>query len=306
MENNSFIPEVNSELYNEYKIRVFRMVPKNAKLICQNIFTGALSVKENGFRFILPWRRSKLVNTTKTVIDYPQEKYLTREGIYVEIDPALTVRIVDPIKFEYENTDPIQELKILVKDVIRSFVESKLANELIGRNYSIEEKDPGELFKSFEERTGLHISHLFFKNITLPKNLVDDYEKAKAQELENRRAIAEAESKKRQAEINAESKRISADAAAYSQAVMLKETIELLKSSNYDEKTISEVVKTLLISGSNNTSVIANIGNNTNNQEAAASMLISALSKIKDNKSEEVNEKPKPKTRKRVTSNENN
>lgn len=282
----------NLELYRNYKIKLFRMTPKNAKLICQNIFTGKLIVKESGFRLVLPWYRSKLIDITKTVIDYPVEKYLTKEGIYVEVDPALTVRVVDPIKYEFENVNPIQELGILVKDVIRSFVESKLANELIGSNYSIEQKDPSGLFINFESRTGLHISHLFFKNVTLPKELVDDYEKAKAQELENKRAIAEANSKKEQAKINAEANKIIADAEAYRQAVILKETIELLTQSKYDKKTILEVVKTLLISGSN-ANVIASLGSNTNNQDAATAMMLSALGKMNDTTSEDEKEKPK-------------
>lgn len=277
-EKNAFIPEVNSELYKSYNVKLFRMIPKNAKLICQNVLTGKVTVKNSGFRFVLPWYRSKLVNVTKTVIDYPAEKYLTNEGIYVEIDPALTVRIADPYKFEYENTNPIQELGILVKDVIRSFVESKSAQELIGRNYSIDEKDPGNLFNAFEARTGLHVSHLSFKNIKLPQALVDDYEKAKTQELENKRAIAEAKSKREQAEINAEAQKISAEAEAYRQNAILNATISVLAGKGYDEKIIAEVIKTVLISGSN-ASVIANLGA-SNGPEAAATMVIKALENI--------------------------
>ena len=300
-----------SELYTIYKTKMFRMVPKNAKLICQNTFTGKVTVKKSGFRFILPWYHSKLVNITKTVIDYPEEKYLTREGIYVEIDPALTVRITDPIKYEFENANPIQELGILVKDVIRSFVESKTASELIGSNYSIEQKDPGRLFESFESRTGLHVSHLFFKNVKLPKELVDDYEKAKAQELENKRAIAEANSKKEQARINAETKKIEAeisaeakkidaDAEAYRQEAILKATIALLKRKGYDEKMISEIIKTILISGSN-ANVIASMGA-TNTQDVAATMLLSTLGKDADTATKS---KPKTRTKKQETTKNN-
>lgn len=289
MKQNNFIPETNSELYETYKVQVFRTVPKNAKLICQNILTGRVTVKERGFRFVLPWYRSKLVNITKKVIDYPKEKYLTKDGIYVEIDPALTVRISDPIKFEFENSNPIQELGVLVKDIIRSFIVSKNSSELIGTNYSVQEKDSAGLFDKFELRTGLHISHLFFKNIELPKELVDDYEKAKAQELENKRAIAEANSKKEQARINSEAKKIAADAEAYRQAVILKETISLLKQNGYDEKTISEVIKTLLISGSN-ANVIASLGNSSN-QDAATAILMSTMGKMMGDSGNGVEEK---------------
>ncbi len=296
MERNSFIPDTNSELYEKYNVRLFRTVPKNAKLICQNMFNGRVTVKDKGFRFVLPWYRSKLVNVTKTVIDYPKEKYLTKDGIYVEIDPALTVRISDPIKFEFENSNPIQELGVLVKDVIRSFIVSKNSSELIGTNYSIQEKDSAGLFNNFESRTGLHISHLFFKNIELPRELVDDYEKAKTQELENKRAIAEANSLKEQAKINSETKKIDADAEAYRQAVILKEAISLLKQNGYEEKMILEIVKTLLISGSN-ANVIASLGNG-NNQEAATAMLMGNLGKMM-NDSDKVVEHKKSRTRKK-------
>ena len=281
MGQNNFIPDTNSELYKNYKVKVFRMVPKNSKLICQNILNGDVTIKESGFRIILPWYRSKLVNITKTVIDYPKEQYLTKDQIYVEIDPALTVRITDPIKFEFKNSNPLQELCILVKDVIRSFIAGKDSSELIGINYSIGEKDSTGLFNEFETRTGLHISHLFFKNVRLPKELEDDYEKAKTQELENKRAIAEANSKKEQTRINAEAKKIAADAEAYRQAVILKEKISALKESGYDDKTVTEVIQALLLSESN-ANIFTGLGkNNTSDQTMA--MLISALGKTTGN-----------------------
>lgn len=277
MGQNNFIPENNSELYKNYKVKVFRMVPKNAVLICQNIFTGIVTVKESGLRFILPWYRSKLVNISKTVIDYPKERYLTADNIYVEIDPALTVRITNPIKFEFKNNNPIQELGILTKDVIRSFIASKKTSELIGVNYSIEQKDPQGLFIQFEKRTGLHISHLFFKTVNPPKELEDDYEKAKTQELENKRAVAEATSKKEQTRINSEAKKIAADAEAYRQAAILREKIRVLRESGYSDETISEVIQTILLSESN-ANIFAGLGKN-NNPDPTTALLLETIRK---------------------------
>lgn len=289
MNQNNFIPETNSELYEKYKVQVFRMVPKNAKLICQNIFTGNVTIKNSGLKLIMPWYRSKLVNITKTVIDYPKEKYLTADNIYVEIDPALTVSITDPIKFEFENNNPVQELGVLVKDVIRSFIVSKNANELIQTNYSIRTKDPTGVFDKFEVRTGLYVSDLRFKNIELPKELIDDYEKAKVQKLENERAIAEANSKKEQARINAEAQKIVADAEAYGEAVILREKIKALKESGYDDKAISSAIQTLLISGTS-ANVIASLGN-SNNQAETLAMLISAMGQMTKDSDNVVEEK---------------
>ena len=292
--------EQDLQLFTNYEVKLFRMVPENAKLVCQNRITGKVIVKNKGFHFILPWYRSKLVNITKTTIDYPKEKYLTRDGIYVEVDPAMTVRIVDPVKYEFKNVNPLQELGVLTKDVIRSFIAGKDAKELIGTNFSIEKKDPSRLFADFEERTGLHISHLFFKNVELPKELVDDYEKAKTQELENKRAIAEAKSKKEQAEINAQAERIKADAEAYREKVRLQATIEVLKEKGYEKEAL-EILKTSLIAGSK-ASIIANLGNGTGSMSDTAvntAALLDALQK-QSNTPEEEKEQEESKVKTKV------
>lgn len=274
-----FIPtdEKIAEDYRRFKIKLFRTVPKNTELLCINVFTGKPITLGTGFKFIWPWYKTKLVSKAAKNIDYPKEAYKTKDGIRVTVDSALTVKIADIEKFEYENADPIQELGVLTKDVLRKFIADKDMDELIKNKYglaAIAVED--NRFADFCTKYGVEVSEIYFKNIDIPKSMEDDLEKQKVQQLENERALLAAKNAYEVAQTNAKTRVIEGTANADVDAIRIRKAIEVLDEKTADEKTKYEFLKTLILSSSN-ANLVASLGNSTNDLTTS---IISALKSV--------------------------
>ena len=192
--------------FNKYRIRLFRAVPPNMALICKNIFTGKPFVKNSGLVVLMPWVESKMVSLADNTIDYPKEKYKTSDGIELTIDLAITFSILDPIKYEFNNNDPMQELKIKTQDMLRQYVALRTVDEMTNGRHTLNDFDANRDYVSFSVGNGIEIKNVYFKTIELPQSMKDDYEKQKVQERENARLLAEAQTRKAVAKLEAEAR----------------------------------------------------------------------------------------------------
>ena len=248
--------------FSQYKIRVFKAVPPNMALICQNIFTGRPFVKTSGLVILMPWVKSKLVSLADNTIDYPKEKYKTIDGIELTIDLAITFSISDPIKYEFNNNDPMQELKIKTQDMLRQYVALRTVDEMTNGRHTLNDFDPNRDYVSFAVNNGLEIKNVYFKNVELPQSMKDDYEKQKVQERENARLLAEAQTKKavaileaearyESAQKDAETNKILGTAANVVQADEIKKILENIVNMNATPAEKLELVKAQLLSKGN-------------------------------------------------------
>lgn len=245
--------------FSSYKIRVFKAVPPNMALICQNIFTGKPFVKTSGLVVVGFWVKSKMVSLADNTIDYPKEKYKTKEDIELTIDLAITFSVNDPVKYEFNNNDPMQELKIKTQDMLRQYVALRTVDEMTNGRHTLNDFDPNRDYVSFAVENGIEIKNIYFKNVELPQSMKDDYEKQKVQERENARLVAEAEAKKQiaicEAEARLEAARVDAQAnkilgiaVNVVQADEIKRILEKVEKMNADPAAKLELVKAQLLS----------------------------------------------------------
>ena len=248
--------------FSQYKIRMFKAVPPNMALICQNIFTGRPFVKTSGLVILMPWVKSKMVSLADNTIDYPKEKYKTVDGIELTIDLAITFSISDPIKYEFNNNDPMQELKIKTQDMLRQYVALRTVDEMTNGRHTLNDFDPNRDYASFAVNNGLEIKNVYFKNVELPQSMKDDYEKKKVQEMENAKLLAEAQTKKavsmleaearyESAKKDAEANKILGTAANVVQADEIKKILENIVNMNATPAEKLELVKAQLLSKGN-------------------------------------------------------
>lgn len=248
--------------FSQYKIRMFKAVPPNMALICQNIFTGRPFVKTSGLVILMPWVKSKMVSLADNTIDYPKEKYKTVDGIELTIDLAITFSISDPIKYEFNNNDPMQELKIKTQDMLRQYVALRTVDEMTNGRHTLNDFDSNRDYASFAVNNGLEIKNVYFKNVELPQSMKDDYEKKKVQEMENAKLLAEAQTKKavsmleaearyESAKKDAEANKILGTAANVVQADEIKKILENIVNMNATPAEKLELVKAQLLSKGN-------------------------------------------------------
>ena len=118
--------------------KVYRTIPKNCALLIRNKFNGErVRVKTGGFALIAPWCESKLVSLAVKNIDYEELQFDEKEGQQIKVDLALSVRVVDPIKYEYAHQNIEQELKIRVYSMMRVLVRQATFEELSNRHFEL-------------------------------------------------------------------------------------------------------------------------------------------------------------------------
>ncbi len=239
------------DYFKEYKIKIFRAVPPNVALICKNIFTGKPFVKNSGLAILAPWVESKYVSLAQNTRDYPKIKYKTLDGIEVNVDIAITFAIVDPIKYEFNNNDIFQQLGIITQDMLREFIASKNVDELIGGKHNMSSFDTTNEYVSFGDSNGIRISNVYFKSINLPQSMIDDYEKKKSQEMENKRLLEEAQARRERALIDAETQKILGEVANKLKADELEQILKIFEDDKLTSIQKLDLVKSKILSSSN-------------------------------------------------------
>ena len=239
------------DYFKEYKIKIFRAVPPNVALICKNIFTGKPFVKNSGLAILAPWVESKYVSLAQNTRDYPKIKYKTLDGIEVNVDIAITFAIVDPIKYEFNNNDIFQQLGIITQDMLREFIASKNVDELIGGKHNMSSFDTTNEYVCFGDSNGIRISNVYFKSINLPQSMIDDYEKKKSQEMENKRLLEEAQARRERALIDAETQKILGEVANKLKADELEQILKIFEDDKLTSIQKLDLVKSKILSSSN-------------------------------------------------------
>ena len=130
------------EEFNIYITKIYRVIPKNCALIVRNKFNGQrVKVKTGGFAFVAPWSEAKLVSLAIRNIDYEKLEFDEKEGQQVKVDLALSVRVVDPIKYEYAHQNIEQELKVRIYSAVRVLIKKASFEELSKKHFELPKND---------------------------------------------------------------------------------------------------------------------------------------------------------------------
>ena len=269
------VPNVaNKEDYTRYKIRIFKSVPANTSLVCSNKFTGSVKKRGVGLKVIFPWVTSKLVSLASKTVNYPEDIYKTLDGIQVTIDFALTIQITDPVAFEINSQNPLQEVGSLAVDLMRSYVAGKTAEDLYKSTINLADIDPDGRLHDNAERTGVDVKNFYVKNIELPKSMKDDFEKKVA-----------AQKEKEIAEINVETSKYEAEAAFQQdkkkmeiELEKLRNMIKILAQNGFSKEQIANYLRTSQFANGT-AQVIANLNGRESDVSAlnAASVVSNAV-----------------------------
>lgn len=273
------VPDVeNKEDYLKYKIRVFKTVPVNVALVCKNKFTGNVTSCSQGFKIIFPWLSSKLISLASKTVDYPDDVYKTKDGIEVTIDFALTIKIVDPVAFEVNSQNPLQEVGVLAMDLMRSYVARIDAETLYRSTIDLRDIDPTGQLHQNASLTGVDVTRFYVKNIELPQTMKDDFERKVTAVKENEIAQIQAETVRTQANAEAESAKIKATANVEVRIAELRQMIQILADSGCTKEQIVEYLKSSQFANGT-AQVIANLNSRSSDSSAlsAASIVAGAV-----------------------------
>lgn len=289
----------NSSVKNEkyqlgvFYTKIYRVIPKNCVLIIRSKFSGSkVECRPEGHAWVAPWKEAKLISVAEKTIDYPKIEFDDSEGQSVFVDYAITVKIIDSIKYEYAHQDPEQALKILLTSLIRVLMRKSSWEEMAGHQFELnrggintdipvpefddELKYIRKRLDIFKNEYGLAVVSLVSKDIQQSPEMQKAYDEKKRKDKEGEALVAQAKRNKEKAEIDAEIRRTEADAKAYQQqkealvnAQRLKLSIQAIKQGldglpiEQVSRIVSDLAHTyLLTNGKNpNTNIFASASN---------------------------------------------
>lgn len=264
-----FIPEDISENlndYKEYKVGLFRSVPANCYLVSVNRITGnVVNLGGQGLKITMPWiTKTILVPNIDRTIDYPKADYLTLDHITASVDIALNVKIVDPVKYMVKGKFQLEQLSQLTQSLLRVYIQRYNFDTLSSGVCELNQFDPRNRLRDFEEEYGIKINRVILKEIKLPADLQKQYDD-----------VIEANKKRERQKIELETKKD--DARARKEIAMIEAEMYLMKfeklvaymhQQNIPVSTIAEVIKTQIMSENQNAAFF--VGGNGMSQNVAA------------------------------------
>lgn len=286
-ENDTNNENININPYEVYIGKFYRTIPKNCVLIVRNKFNGKdVKVKEGGFTLIAPWCESKLVSLAVRNFDYQKQKFEDSLGQDVIIDLAVSVRIVDPVKYEYNSQNVEQELEQLISSSIRILINKSKYDELKSKRFNVSEymckgniyyknvrrdskgkfvgaviSSPTEFEKElcemrekldeFADKYGLSVVDLYNKEVQQTEDLQAAYNKQILAEKEAKAKLIEKQAEQERAKIDAEIKTIKAEADAKADKLKYEAILKVLKDSNMSPEDQARFLQAFMYSNAN-------------------------------------------------------
>lgn len=242
--------EKSNDDYNDYTVKVFRSVPSTCVLVCRNKYSGAVTKLGPGFHLVAPWKEAKLIYVGAKTLDYPKEVYTTKDNVEVTIDLAIRVRVSYPVMFETKSQNPLQEVGILAKKLMRTYVSTLNADTLRGKNISLSDIDENGEFKKLEKSvSGVNVDTVYVKSIELPDNMLKSFSD-----------IADANNREKVAIIEARTNKLKAETEASSTRIL----VEQLKNAGLTSDQIVNLIINSKFAAKDGAQVIANLNGDSN------------------------------------------
>lgn len=127
---------------------------------------------------VAPWEKTTLVSNVMGLWDYPTEKFDSKDDT-VSVDIALSVLIVDPVKYMSSVKNVKEALRPVLRETLRIFIVGQKSDDIKKWEYTIRDIDFNNNLSQLEQECGIKIERLYFKNIRSSKEV----EKARSKAL---------------------------------------------------------------------------------------------------------------------------
>ncbi len=146
------------DVYSVYVKKFFRAIPKNSVLITRdpNFNGNYVKVKKGGFAFVRPWAESKFIYVGIQNRDYEKMEFDDKDSQPVYIDFVLSIRIVDPEKYEYSTENVEDALKARIQSLIGTAVKKATWEELAGKDIKLPKNNDIKMDPRFQLAGGVY------------------------------------------------------------------------------------------------------------------------------------------------------
>ena len=252
-----------------YKFKFLQWVPARRTLLKRGKLSNVHVVKNPGLRVTWPLQESRQVDMMEYILDLPEIKLLCAENFNVVLDPAIKVRVIDPIA-AFNNSDNVFELiGVTLISSLRPIIASMTFDQI--KNSHLE-RDPrvldalSKLYRDeYVDENGVSHSYTTYGvQVTLmPFQKIDREEKMASVYSQ----VQESQQRVRIAQNDAEAKRLVEEVP---QDVALRLAARY-EAAGYTKEQAMNMVKTVALANSQ-ANVIAVVGDGDSNVANAATL----------------------------------
>lgn len=270
--------------YKIYKLKFWRTVPENYRLVKINRFTQTIK-SESGFGIKwVPPILTKTILVPDAILDgkhqYSNIDCLTNDKIEASIDLTLIMNITDPAKYKRKGATQLPQLDSIIKRLLRIYIANKKFDEVVEEECNLARFDANGSLRNFEAECGIRINKVIFEKVKLPERLkrlyndaAEEEQKRKAQavRLQAEQEKAETEAKIMSIRAKAEAEKIALIEKAKAEAYINKMTqfVDTLQSKGIPSKEIAEQLKLEIASKNGNAIFMSGDNNNIRNDIAS-------------------------------------
>jgi regulator of protease activity HflC (stomatin/prohibitin superfamily) len=172
-------------------------------------------------------RMSERLDLRETVMDFPQQRVITRDNVVIEINGLLFAQITDPMRATYEVSNLPNALEKLAQTTLRNIIGEMDLDRALSNRDEINAK-MRVVLDDASDKWGVKINRVELQDISPPPEIQVAMEKQMKAERERRSVVLEAEGEKAARVLRAEGLRDAAIAEAEGerQRLILKATGE--------------------------------------------------------------------------------
>ncbi len=165
---------------------------------------------ESGIHIVIPFveRVSAKKSLREKVVDFPPQAMITRDNVSIQIDTVVFYQVTDPVRNEYEISNPLSAISNLSATTLRNLVGELDLDETLTSRDTVNTKLRTVLDQA-TDKWGMKVNRVEIRNIIPPADIQNAMERQMQAERLRREAVLNAQGEKESKVLRAEGEKQS-------------------------------------------------------------------------------------------------
>ncbi|CCQ94806.1 SPFH/Band 7/PHB domain protein [[Clostridium] ultunense Esp] len=152
---------------------------------------------DSGIHLVIPFidRIASIKDLRERVVDFPPQSMITKDNVSIQIDTVVYYQITDPIRNQYEISNPITAIENLTATTLRNLVGELDLDQTLTSRDTVNAKLRSVLDEA-TDKWGIKVNRVEIKNILPPRDIQDAMERQMRAERIRREAVLTAQGEK--------------------------------------------------------------------------------------------------------------
>lgn len=152
---------------------------------------------DSGIHLVIPFidRIVSIKDMREMVVDFPPQSMITKDNVTIQIDSVVFYQITDPIRNQYEISNPILAIENLTATTLRNLIGELDLDETLTSRDTVNAKLRTVLDEA-TDKWGIKVNRVEIRNIMPPKDILDAMERQMRAERLRREAVLTAQGEK--------------------------------------------------------------------------------------------------------------